>query len=65
MPSVFMTGGHGGLGLEGAKRIASTGQFDLALGGRNLAEVQPVVDGLEPQHTIKARAVHRRVFSLP
>jgi NAD(P)-dependent dehydrogenase (short-subunit alcohol dehydrogenase family) len=64
MQSVFITGGHKGLGLESVKRIASTGRFDLVLGGRNLAEVRPVVEGLRQEYNIKARALHLDIASL-
>ena len=40
MPTVMITGGHKGLGLEAARRIAVARGHDLLLAGRDLLEVE-------------------------
>ena len=64
MPTVFMTGGHKGLGLRSVQHIAATGGFDLVLGGRNLAEVEATVDELRRVYSVNAWAVLLDVSSL-
>jgi NAD(P)-dependent dehydrogenase (short-subunit alcohol dehydrogenase family) len=64
MPTVFITGGHKGLGLRSVQHIAAKGGFDLVLGGRNLAEVEVTVDKLRRDYNVNARAVLLDVSSL-
>ncbi|WP_428537026.1 SDR family NAD(P)-dependent oxidoreductase [Rhodopila sp.] len=64
MPTVFITGGHKGLGLRSVQRIAASGGFDLVLGGRNLAEVEVSVGELPRDYNVNAWAVLLDVSSL-
>ena len=64
MPTVFITGGHKGLGLRSVQHIAAKGGFDLVLGGRNLAEVEATVNELHRAHSVNARAVLLDISSL-
>lgn len=41
MPTVLITGGHTGLGLECAKQLVSRSRLNLVLAGRNLERVEP------------------------
>ena len=36
MPTVLITGGHKGIGLEASRAIAAAGGHNLLLGGRDL-----------------------------
>ncbi len=42
MPTVLITGGHGGIGLECSKHLAAHYRTGLLLAGRNLERVEPV-----------------------
>lgn len=64
MPTILITGGHKGLGYESIKRIAAKGQFDLVLGGRNLAEVEAVVNELRIDYDVNVQALHLDISSL-
>lgn len=52
MPTVLITGGHGGLGLECSKYLASHYRMNLVLAGRNLARIQPVALELARRHGV-------------
>jgi NAD(P)-dependent dehydrogenase (short-subunit alcohol dehydrogenase family) len=64
MRTVLITGGHKGLGLEAATRIAQEGGFDLVLAGRNLAEVDAVARRLRAKHGANVATVELDVSSL-
>lgn len=64
MPTVLITGGHKGLGLEAATTIAREGGFDILLAGRNLAEVDFAARDLGARYGAKVIAVDMDVSSL-
>ena len=64
MQTVFITGGHKGLGLASVQRIAAKGGYDLVLGGRNLSEVEAAVGELRRTTGVNARALLLDVSSL-
>jgi NAD(P)-dependent dehydrogenase (short-subunit alcohol dehydrogenase family) len=63
MPTVLITGGHSGLGLEGAKNLAAMG-LNLVLAGRNLKSIEPVAAELRSAHGVKVSAIRLDVASL-
>lgn len=64
MPTVFITGGHKGLGLEAATKIAQAGGFDIVLAGRNFAEVNVTARSLGARHGANIKTVVLDVSSL-
>jgi len=63
MPTVLITGGHSGLGLESAKHLAATG-LNLVLAGRNLERIEPVATQLSSAYGVKVGAIELDVSSL-
>lgn len=64
MPTVLITGGHKGLGLEATTNIAQRGGFDIILAGRDPAEMNAVARDLEAKHRTTIKAVNLDVSSL-
>ena len=64
MPTVFITGGHKGLGLASVQRIAAQGGYDLVLGGRKLSEVEAAAGELRRTTGVNAQALLLDVSSL-
>jgi len=64
MPTVLITGGHKGIGLQASRRIAMLGGHDLLLGGRDLPELERVAAGLRNEFGTNARALAMDVSSL-
>ena len=64
MPTVLITGGHKGLGLEAARRIAAAGGRDLLLGGRDIAEVEAAAAGLRHDYGVRVGVVVLDLSSL-
>ena len=64
MSTVLITGGHKGVGLEAVRRIASQGNNDLLLAGRNMAEVKAVIDELATNYGVKIKGVNLDVSSM-
>lgn len=54
MPTVLITGGHSGIGLAAAERLAADGT-DLVLAGRSAERMQPVKDDLVSAHGVSVR----------
>lgn len=52
MPTILITGGHTGLGLACARRLASTAQVDLLLAGRDPQRVEVAAQSLREQYHI-------------
>lgn len=64
MPTVLITGGHKGLGLEATTKIARAGGFDIVLAGRNLAEVETAARKLGATYGTNIKAIDLDVSSL-
>jgi NAD(P)-dependent dehydrogenase (short-subunit alcohol dehydrogenase family) len=64
MPTVLITGGHSGLGLEASREIASHGNVDLLLAGRDLMRVEASAHLLRQQYGIRATPLAMDVSSL-
>ena len=62
--TLWVPGGHKGLGRRSVQNIAAKGGYDLVLGGRNLAEVEVTVNELRRDYKVNARAVLLDVSSL-
>lgn len=64
MPSVLITGGHKGLGLEATRKIAEQGGHDIIMAGRNLVEVDAAAQRLRNRYGTTIRTVVLDVSSL-
>ncbi|WP_428339616.1 SDR family NAD(P)-dependent oxidoreductase [Mycobacterium sp.] len=63
MTTVFITGGHAGIGLECARRLAAGG-FNIVLAGRSPAAMQAVADELREGGDIDVATVELDLSSL-
>ncbi len=63
MSTMLITGGHSGLGLEAAKRLAAL-KFDLILAGRDLKRVEAAAQDLRQQYGVTVQAVPLNLGSL-
>ena len=64
MPSVLITGGHKGIGLEASRAIARTGGHDLLLCGRDMPQMQRVADELYGEFRSNVHPISMDVSSL-
>jgi NAD(P)-dependent dehydrogenase (short-subunit alcohol dehydrogenase family) len=64
MPTVLITGGHGGIGLECSKHLASHYHTNLLLAGRNLERVEPVARDLAETYGIRVNTLELDTSSL-
>ena len=64
MPTVLITGGHKGIGLEAATKILERGRSDIIMAGRNQAEVDAVAYELASKYKAKIKTVVLDVSSL-
>jgi NAD(P)-dependent dehydrogenase (short-subunit alcohol dehydrogenase family) len=58
MPTVLITGGHGGIGLECSKLLASHYRANLLLAGRSLERIEPVARELRKTYGVTV-TVHK------
>ncbi|AYJ48816.1 SDR family NAD(P)-dependent oxidoreductase [Rhodococcus sp. P1Y] len=63
MPTVLITGGHSGIGLDCSKDLAARG-FDLVLAGRSPARMQIVAQELRSAHNVDVLLVELDTSSL-
>ncbi|MDE1178298.1 MAG: SDR family NAD(P)-dependent oxidoreductase [Edaphobacter sp.] len=63
MPTILITGGHSGIGLETAKQLAKRG-FDLILAGRDPNRIELVAKGLRETYGVKVIVLQLDVASL-
>lgn len=64
MPTVLITGGHAGIGLECAKQLASGPRLNLLLGGRDLGRVERVASKLRADYGVDVAALKLDLSSL-
>ena len=64
MPTVLITGGHGGIGLGCSKYLASTYRANLVLAGRSLERVRPVADELSAAHDVNVSVLELDTSSM-
>ena len=63
MPTILITGGHGGIGCECAKQLARQ-QFDLLLAGRDLARLEEAAAAIKSCSDVKVATLRMDVSSL-
>ena len=64
MPTVLITGGHTGLGLEATTKVLEHGRSDVILAGRNRAEMDAVARDLASRYRVKIKTVALDLSSL-
>ena len=64
MPTVLITGGHGGIGLECSKHLAAHYRTNLLLAGRNLERIEPVARDLAKTYGVKVSTLKLDTSSL-
>lgn len=64
MPTVLITGGHGGVGFECAKQLASSMRLDLLLAGRSAERMEHAARQLRSSGGVKVSTVQLDVSSL-
>lgn len=64
MPTILITGGHGGIGLECSRHLAEHYGTDLLLAGRTLHRIEPVARELEKSFGIRATPLELDTSSL-
>jgi NAD(P)-dependent dehydrogenase (short-subunit alcohol dehydrogenase family) len=64
MPTVLITGGQKGVGLQASRTIAGLGGNDLLIGGRDMAEIERVAASLKREFGTNVRALEVDVSSL-
>lgn len=64
MPTVLITGGHGGIGLECSKLLASHYRMNLLLAGRSLERMEPVARELQTTYGVKVHTIKLDTSSL-
>ncbi|WP_157171864.1 SDR family NAD(P)-dependent oxidoreductase [Nocardia higoensis] len=63
MTTVFITGGHSGIGLECSRQLAARGS-DIVLAGRSPARMQSVADELRAAHAVDITLIELDTSSL-
>ncbi len=64
MPTILITGGHNGLGLEAAKQLASGPKLNLVLAGRSLDNMEAVAKQIRSQYGAKVTTLKLDLSSL-
>ncbi len=64
MPTVFITGGHAGIGFECAKQLASRSRCDLVLAGRSLEQMESAAQHLRISFGVKVTMLKLDTSSL-
>ncbi|QDL93150.1 SDR family NAD(P)-dependent oxidoreductase [Paroceanicella profunda] len=63
MPTILITGGHGGIGLECVKHVAAK-KYDLVLLGRNVSRMDEVAEDLRANFAVKVSPIQVDLGSL-
>ena len=64
MSTVLITGGHAGIGLEGAKQLASRSHCDLVLAGRSMERMETAAEQLRANYGVKVTMLELDTSSL-
>ena len=64
MSTVFITGGHAGIGLEAATHLASRSRCDLVLAGRSVERMEPAAQHLPVSFGVKVTTLKLDTSSL-
>jgi NAD(P)-dependent dehydrogenase (short-subunit alcohol dehydrogenase family) len=64
MPTVLITGGHGGIGLECSRELAALYRMNLVLAGRSLERMEAVAREMQAAYGVKVSTIKLDTFSL-
>ena len=64
MPTALITGGHGGIGYECARQLATGPRFNLILAGRHLTRVEPAAQRLRTEYNVQVTTLQMDTSSL-
>ena len=64
MPTALITGGHGGVGYECAKQLATGPRFNLILVGRDLTRIEPAAQRLRAEYNVQVTTLQMDTSSL-
>lgn len=64
MATILITGGHGGIGLECSRQLASVYHVNLVLAGRSLERMEPVAQELRTAYGVKVNTIQLDTSSL-
>ena len=64
MPTILITGGHGGIGLECSRELAALYRMNLVLAGRSLERMEAVARELQAAHGVKVSTIKLDTSSL-
>ncbi len=64
MPTALITGGHGGIGFECAKQLASGPRYNLVLAGRSMDQINAAAQQLRTAHGIRVSPLELNTSSL-
>ncbi|HEY0793620.1 MAG TPA: SDR family NAD(P)-dependent oxidoreductase [Chthoniobacterales bacterium] len=64
MPTIIITGGHGGIGFECAKQLAAGGRLNILLAGRNMERMEPAAQQLRTTYRVKVDTIQLDTSSL-
>ena len=64
MPTALITGGHGGIGFECAKQLASGPRYNLILAGRSMDQINAAAQQLRTAHGIRVSTLELNTSSL-
>jgi NAD(P)-dependent dehydrogenase (short-subunit alcohol dehydrogenase family) len=64
MPTALITGGHGGIGYECAKQLATGPRFNLILVGRDLTRIEPAAQRLRTEYNVQVTTLQMDTSSL-
>jgi NAD(P)-dependent dehydrogenase (short-subunit alcohol dehydrogenase family) len=64
VPTALITGGHAGIGFEGAKHLASRSRYDLVLAGRSMERINAAAQQLRTAYGIRVSTLELDTSSL-
>lgn len=64
MPTILITGGHSGIGLECAKQLASGFRLDLLLAGRDPTKIEATAENLRASYGVRVLTLEVDMASL-
>ena len=64
MPTVLITGGHAGIGLECAEQLASGSRYNLVLAGRSIERMEPIAQQIRMRHGVEVTTLKLDTSSL-
>lgn len=64
MPTILITGGHSGIGIECSKQLASVYHLNLVLAGRSLERMEPIAQELRTTYGVKVSTIKLDTSSL-